>query len=140
MAGVRALAARYHPQLATLVKKAPVGDEWLHELKYDGYRIGAAIDGDAITLMSRRDNDWTSQFPEIVAAVKALRLRDTLIDGEVCALLPDGRTSFHALQYFRTHRAHLVYSVFDVLWLRGTDVRPRPLEDRKSLLRKAIGT
>jgi bifunctional non-homologous end joining protein LigD len=132
------LASRYHPQLATLVKEAPTGDDWLHDLKVDGYRIGAAIESGTIALVSRRDNDWTAQFPEIVSAVRGLRLRDTLLDGEVCAVLPDGRTSFHALQYFRAGHAHLVYFVFDALWLRGVDLRALPCEERKARVQKAI--
>jgi bifunctional non-homologous end joining protein LigD len=88
----------YVPQLATLVATPPSGDEWLHEIKYDGYRIGARVRKGRVTLYTRNGNDWTAAFPEIVAAVERLGLGDALIDGEAAMVLPDGRTSFQAMQ------------------------------------------
>src|SRR3954464_14653447 len=88
----------YVPQLATLVDTPPYGDEWLHEIKYDGYRIGCRIRGNRVTLLSRNGKDWTAAFPEIVDAVRNLGVTDTLFDGEAAMVLPDGRTSFQALQ------------------------------------------
>src|SRR5439155_664448 len=110
------MAADYQPQLATLVKAPPEGDGWLHEVKYDGYRIGCRIQRRAVTLWSRRGNDWTRDFPEIVAAAKALKGRSAQIDGEIAVLLPDGRTSFQALQKSLAgeRQGELVYFVFDL--------------------------
>src|SRR5439155_85607 len=88
----------YRPQLAQLVKQPADGPEWLHELKYDGYRIGCAIERGRATLISRNGNDWTARFREIAKAAAALRVKSALLDGEVCMVLPDGRTSFQALQ------------------------------------------
>ena len=88
----------YDPQLATLVKNAPSGDGWLHEIKYDGYRIGCRIRGGRVTLISRNGKDWTAAFPDVAKAAAALPVSDGLIDGEVAILLPDGRTSFQMLQ------------------------------------------
>src|SRR5437763_14669938 len=88
----------YRPQLATLVKAPPEGGGWLHEVKYDGYRIGCRIQRRAVTLWSRRGNDWTRDFPEIVEAAKALNARSAQIDGEITVMLPDSRTSFQAMQ------------------------------------------
>src|SRR5262245_20984820 len=85
-------------QLATLVVSAPPGDEWLHELKYDGYRILCRVDDGRARLFSRRWNDWTGRFPEVAHAAVALGPRTALLDGEVAVLLPDGTTSFNALQ------------------------------------------
>jgi bifunctional non-homologous end joining protein LigD len=86
----------YQPQLAQLVKAAPSGAEWLHELKYDGYRIGCRIDRGQVTLLSRNGKEWTAAFPEIARAAAGLKVTSALMDGEVCVLLPDGRTSFQA--------------------------------------------
>ena len=95
--GIR-LLSEYKPQLATLVKEPPRGEKWLHEIKFDGYRIGSRIRGGRITLISRNGKDWTHAFPEVVAAAGKLATRDALLDGEVAMVLPDGKTSFQALQ------------------------------------------
>ncbi len=132
----------YTPQLATLVKAPPSGDEWLHEIKYDGYRIGCRIRNGRVTLISRNGNDWTAQFPELVTAASSLPADDALIDGEVAMLLPDGRTSFQLLQNAfsgKGSRAALVYFVFDLLRLNGARLDRRPLTERKEQLRKLLG-
>jgi bifunctional non-homologous end joining protein LigD len=132
----------YRPQLATLVDAAPSGDDWLHELKYDGYRLGVSkVDGD-VGLETRRGNDWTTQFPEVVEAVKQLNIRSVLLDGEVTALLLDGRTSFQALQksFDGTKRPQLAYFAFDLLHLEGQDTALLPLEERKHLLQQLIAS
>jgi bifunctional non-homologous end joining protein LigD len=131
----------YAPQLATLVNVPPAGEGWWHEVKFDGYRIGCRIAGGRATLISRNGNDWTAAYPEIAEAALALPVRDALLDGEVAALLPDGRTSFQALQQHGAGgtRASLVYIVFDVLRLEGQNVEARPLEQRKALLERLVG-
>ena len=73
----------YAPQLATLVSTPPEGDEWLHEVKYDGYRLGAVVDRGRVRLITRNGQDWTDVFPQIRDALTALPVRDTLLDGEV---------------------------------------------------------
>src|SRR5215218_3836014 len=88
----------YVPQLATLVATPPSGAEWLHEIKYDGYRIGARLRQGRVSLYTRNGNDWTATFPEIVGALRKLAVDDALIDGEAAIVLPDGRTSFQAMQ------------------------------------------
>jgi bifunctional non-homologous end joining protein LigD len=130
----------YRAQLALLVSEAPEGDGWVHEVKYDGYRIGCAIDGGRVTLWSRRGKDWTAQFPEVADAARALPVRSALLDGEVAAMLPDGRTSFQALQNsFSGGRRPLAYFVFDLLHLDGEDLASRPLLERKSALEGLLG-
>jgi bifunctional non-homologous end joining protein LigD len=131
----------YVPQLATLVDKPPSGDEWLHEIKYDGYRIGARVRTGRVSLYTRNGNDWTAAFPEIADAIATLGLDDALIDGEAAVVLPDGRTSFQALQNTAGggSRGTLVYFVFDLLRLNGEHVESRPLEERKALLKKLVG-
>jgi bifunctional non-homologous end joining protein LigD len=127
-------------QLATLVDEPPVGDEWLHEQKFDGYRILADRRGDDVKLLSRRWNDWTSSFPAVVQAVGALPCERCMIDGEVAVLLPDGRTSFQGLQNaFGTRAPNLVYFAFDLLALDDEDIASLPLEERKARLKKLLG-
>ena len=134
--------AEYQPQLATLVKAPPVGAEWLHEIKFDGYRIGCRISRGRATLISRNGKDWTAAFPDIAGAAQALGARDALLDGEVCMLLPDGRTSFQALHNAssrETAGGALVYFVFDLLRLDGASLETLPLERRKTRLRSLVG-
>ena len=133
---------KYEPQLATLAKAPPAGDAWLHEIKYDGYRMGCAIAGDGVRLTSRNGLDYTSALPELVAEAKALPVRSALLDGEVVVLLEDGRASFQALQQAmadRKARARLVYLVFDLLEVNGESLLEQPLEARKDRLRQLIG-
>jgi bifunctional non-homologous end joining protein LigD len=136
-------ARDYVPQLATLVKAPPSGEEWWHEIKFDGYRIGCRVDDRGVTLVSRNGKDWTAQFPEVVAAVRALKLHDALLDGEIAVLLPDGRTSFQALQNAMHQgdvRATLVYFVFDLLRASGQSFEDEPLSARKARLERLIGS
>ena len=132
----------YAPQLATLAAEPPSGGRWLHEIKFDGYRIGARVRKGVVTLLTRNGHDWTATFPEIADAVRKLGLDDGLIDGEVAVVLPDGRTSFEALQHAisdRAQRRTLVYFVFDLLRLDGDHLARLPLEERKERLRKLVG-
>jgi len=127
-------------QLALLVDEAPAGDAWLHEQKFDGYRILAELDGRKLRLLSRRFNDWTAQFPTVVDAVAALPCKSVMLDGEVAVVMPDGRTSFQALQNaFGRRDANLAYFVFDLLALDGEDLTKLPLEERKRRLAKLVG-
>ena len=133
----------YDPQLATIVKSPPSGDRWVHEIKYDGYRIGCVISKDRVRLISRNGNDWTNVFPSIAEAATNLPTEDALIDGEVAMLLPDGRTSFAALQKAAAGTAShssLVYFVFDLIRLNGERIDRLPLEERKMRLRALVGT
>jgi bifunctional non-homologous end joining protein LigD len=131
---------RYRPQLATLVKAAPEGDEWLHEIKYDGYRIGCLIERGRATLVSRNGKDWTDSFPPIAAAARELGVRRAILDGEAAILTADGRTSFQSLQnWFAGGGEGLVYFAFDLLELEGeAGLAGRPLEERKEVLRRLL--
>jgi len=134
-------SATYRPQLARLVKRAPDGDDWLHEVKFDGYRIGCVVRDRRVTLISRNGKDWTEVFPEIAREVLALGIRDAVLDGEIAVLLPDGRTSFQALQNISTpaSRRALAYFVFDITRLAGENLERRPLEERKAALARLLG-
>jgi bifunctional non-homologous end joining protein LigD len=124
-------------QLATLVAEAPEGPEWLHELKFDGYRMLAELDRGKVRLLSRRFKDWTAEFPGVTAAVAKLSASGALIDGEVTVVQPDGRTSFQALQNARIG-AHITFFVFDLLALDGDDLTGSPLEERKARLEQLV--
>jgi bifunctional non-homologous end joining protein LigD len=127
-------------QLASLVDQAPEGDDWLHEQKFDGYRILADREGGRVKLLSRRFKDWTAQFPSVAKAVAELPAKRAVIDGEVAVVLPDGRTSFQGLQNaFGGDVSSLAYFAFDLLELDDEDLRSFPLEQRKERLRKLIG-
>ncbi|HWT45002.1 MAG TPA: DNA ligase D [Vicinamibacterales bacterium] len=129
----------YRPQLAQLVKTPPEGAEWIHELKYDGYRIGCRIDGKRIELISRNGKDWTHAYPAVVKAAGDLKVQSALLDGELCVVLPDGRTSFQALQNAGSEpQGTLVYFVFDILYLNGHSLIAEPLHRRKAALHEVI--
>jgi bifunctional non-homologous end joining protein LigD len=128
-------------QLATLVDEPPEGDGWFHEQKFDGYRIVATLDRGEVRLESRRFKDWTATFPSIVAAIATLPAKSAVLDGEVAAVLPDGRTSFQALQNaLGGGEAQLVYFAFDLLLLEGETLTELPLEDRKARLAKLVAS
>jgi bifunctional non-homologous end joining protein LigD len=132
----------YVPQLASLAKVPPSGNQWVHEIKLDGYRVGCLIHDGRIRLVSRRGLDWTSRFPEIVEAIRRLGITNGLIDGELVVILPDGRSSFEAMQQAaasRARRTGLVYFTFDLIHLEGERIDRLPLEERKARLRRLVG-
>jgi bifunctional non-homologous end joining protein LigD len=133
-----ALPKTVEPQLATLVGEPPEGDAWLHEMKLDGYRIVARIEDGAVRLLSRNNKDWTARFPAVARAFERLRVKTALIDGEAAVVLPDGTTSFQALQNILseagTGEGALAYFAFDLLHLDGYDLTRATLEARKAAL------
>src|SRR5437764_2937782 len=124
------------PQLTQLVEAAPQGDEWLHEIKFDGYRMHALLDRGAVRLLTRTGLDWTRKYPAIAAAVSALGAHQAYLDGELCGVFPDGITSFSMIQAASDagNAAGLVYFIFDLLHLDGEDVGALPLIERKARL------
>jgi ATP-dependent DNA ligase len=124
------------PQLAHLVSAPPAGDAWLHELKFDGYRILCRVTQGRVRLLSRNGNDWTERFASVASTAAGLSTGEALLDGEVALLQPDGTTSFNALQNLLEGKARgeLVYFVFDLLHRDGVDLREVRLEDRKAAL------
>jgi bifunctional non-homologous end joining protein LigD len=114
----------------------------VHEIKLDGYRVGCLISNGRIRLVSRKGLDWTTKFPEITDAIAALGIKNGLLDGELVVLLPDGRSSFEAMQQAvakRSPRKGLVYFAFDLLHLEGDAIERLPLEERKARLQQLIG-
>jgi bifunctional non-homologous end joining protein LigD len=128
------------PELATLVDAAPEGDDWLHEMKLDGYRILARIDREGVTLQSRRGNDWTSRLPSVAKAVAALGLEGAILDGELVVLGENGVSNFQRLQNSLEggKDTACTYFVFDVLFADGEDLRAKPLSERKELLAELL--
>jgi bifunctional non-homologous end joining protein LigD len=125
--------------LATLVKEPPAGDEWLHEIKLDGYRILAGVEGGRARLVSRNGNDWTQRFAPVAEAVRSIAAESALLDGEVAVLDSRGITSFHALQSAgSTPGSELRYFVFDLLHLDGQDLTGVALVERKEALRALL--
>jgi bifunctional non-homologous end joining protein LigD len=127
-------------QLATAGAKAPAGDGWIHEIKFDGYRVAARIEGGDARLFTRNGHDWTDRFPEIAATLRRLPVRRALLDGEVVALRPDGISSFGALQaaLSASSTAPLRYQAFDLLHLDDHDLRAASQLDRKEALRSLL--
>jgi bifunctional non-homologous end joining protein LigD len=117
----------------------PDGRGWLHEAKYDGYRIIGRKAGDEVTLFSRSGLDWTVRFPAIASALLTFPAESALIDGEVAFVLPNGITDFKSLQeHIDSPHPSIRYFVFDLLWLDGKDLRKKPLKERRALLAKLM--
>src|SRR5437763_9077869 len=131
-----ALPAWVKPQLTKLVDQAPDGPEWLHELKFDGYRMHARFDRGAVRLLTRTGLDWTRKYPTIAAAVEALPAQQAYLDGELCGVRPDGTTSFSLIQNASDsgNSDALVFFLFDLLFLDSEDLTGVPLWERKARL------
>jgi ATP-dependent DNA ligase len=120
------------PQLAKLVEKAPDGTDWLHELKLDGYRMHARLDAGRVQILTCRGNDWTDKYPIIAKAIAGLPAQNAYLDGELCGVLPDGRTVFNLIQNATdTGRGTLVFFLFDLLHLDGENLTALPLTHRQ---------
>jgi DNA ligase D-like protein (predicted ligase) len=115
----------------------PSGEQWLYELKLDGYRAIAFRRDGSVHLRSRNDNDFNARYPAVVAALANLP-NDTVIDGEVVAFDQEGRPAFNALQNYGSASAPVVYFVFDVMVLAGRNVMLKPLAKRRELLEKKV--
>ena len=125
------------PQLATLKSRAPKGDQWLHEIKYDGYRVQVRLNGGRKKVFTRNGLDWTKRFTEIAGALAIPG--EAIIDGEV-VVVHEGRTNFSELQaeLAAGRQGRLVYYAFDLLWRNG-DLRKLPQLKRKQLLLDLLG-
>ena len=124
--------------LAMVVEAPPEGEDWLHEIKHDGYRIVARIEEGEVRLISRNGKDWTKEFPQVARALGRLPAGTALMDGEVAAVLPNGTTSFQALQRRAEGGTPIVYFAFDLLHLDGWDLRGVRLDERKEVLRRFL--
>lgn len=135
----RVLPAFVPPQLATLVDAPPAGAEWLHEIKFDGYRAIAAVAGEDVRIFTRNGLDWSGRFAPLIPALKALDVESALLDGEIAVADKNGHTNFGALQdALAQGSGGFAYYLFDLLELDGEDLRRRPLQERKKLLEQII--
>jgi len=136
----RTMPEKLVPQLASQADSAPDGPEWLHEIKYDGYRLLARIARGAARLVTRNGLEWTAKFPALARALAALPVESALIDGELVALAADGTTSFAELQdrIAREDTAGLVFFAFDLLYRDGYDLTGAALADRKAVLAEIV--
>jgi bifunctional non-homologous end joining protein LigD len=131
----RGMPAFVPPALATLHDGAPDGANWIHEVKFDGYRMQARLDGGKVKLFTRKALDWTSKFKPVADAVVQLNAESALIDGEIVVEDDKGVSDFSALQDALKHgKKNFVYYVFDLLHLNGADLTGKPLIERKAAL------
>src|SRR3954452_12456543 len=126
------------PQHPLLVSRAPRGEQWLHEIKFDGYRVQIRVGKHRPAVRTREGHDWTERFAGIVAAAKSLP--DCIMDGEAVILDKAGHSDFAALQTALPagHDTGVVLFAFDLLFERGKDLRKLPLQDRKERLRTTL--
>ncbi|MEG9623489.1 DNA ligase D [Pseudomonas guariconensis] len=133
------LPEHLQPQLATLVDAPPAGD-WRYEVKFDGYRILARIEGSDVRLFTRNGHDWSAKMPHQVQALRDLKLKSAWLDGEVVVAGENGLADFQALQnaFDTEHDERITYYVFDLPFLGGQDLRQVPLQDRRETLRQLL--
>ncbi|CRI57227.1 DNA ligase D [Pseudomonas sp. CCOS 191] len=134
-----ALPDRLQPQLATLVDSPP-GGHWHYEVKFDGYRILARIEGEDVRLFTRNGHDWSAKMPRQVEALKALGLDSAWLDGEMVVVDDQGVADFQALQnaFDTEHDEHITYYLFDLPYLGGEDLRQLPLQARRATLARLL--
>ena len=136
-----ALPAKLSPQLATLVDGLPANrEDWIYEIKFDGYRLLTRVEGADIRLMTRNGNDWTSRMPALKAAIKKSQLPPGWYDGEIVVLNEQGVPDFGALQnaFDSASTRDIVYYLFDAPYINGFDMREVPLEARRATLESAL--
>jgi bifunctional non-homologous end joining protein LigD len=127
------------PALATKVDKVPNDVRWLHEIKFDGYRVQPHISNGDIKVFTRRGNDWTKRFRKIAGDLYLVNAGSAVIDGEVVVPAADGTTDFSVLQNeLKGKSTRIVLVAFDLLYLNGRDLRKLPLVERKAVLKKLI--
>jgi DNA ligase D-like protein (predicted ligase) len=127
------------PLLPTLVEKPPEGDDWIHEVKFDGYRSQIVRDDAGVRIFTRRGVDWTAKYRDLAKAAGDLKVESAIIDGEIIALNGAGLSSFKVLQKaIKSRQGDLYFVAFDLLHLNGHDLRDMPLEDRREVLAALI--
>lgn len=135
-----ALPTALSPQLATLVEAPPGEDDWLYEIKFDGYRVVTRIEGKKIQLITRNGHDWTAKLPSLAKALSELKIPSAWLDGEIVVADQNGIPDFQALQNaFDTAKTQqIVYYVFDLPFYKGYDLRDVPLIERRALLQSIL--
>jgi bifunctional non-homologous end joining protein LigD len=127
------------PALATSIDKVPNGERWVHEIRFDGYRVQVHLRDAAVKVFTRRGNDWSNRFRKIAGDACHINAGSAIIDGEVVVPSADGTTDFSVLQNeLKGKSTKTVMVAFDLLYLNGHDLRKLTLIERKMLLRKII--
>ena len=127
------------PALATSIDKVPSGDRWIHEIKFDGYRVQVHLVNEAVKIFTRRGNDWTKRFRKVADDAWHIGAGSAIIDGEIVVPAADGTTDFSVLQNeLKGKSTKIVLIAFDLLYLNGYDLRKLPLIERKKHLKKII--
>lgn len=128
------------PQLAQLSTQIPAGPDWLHEIKFDGYRTLTTVKNKTITFLTRNGLDWTKKYQALEKEFKNLKLDSTVFDGEIVALNEKGQSNFNDLQLALHDNdfSNVIYYLFDLLYLNGEDMRQQPLELRKQKLKEIL--
>ncbi len=124
---------------ARIVDTLPEGDEWMYEVKFDGYRALLLKNGKQVRILSRNQKDLTSAYASVAAAGRRLRADQAVLDGEIVAVDAGGRPSFQALQHRSSHPGHtIVFYAFDLLYLAGEDLTRDPLDQRRARLPQVV--
>jgi bifunctional non-homologous end joining protein LigD len=127
------------PALATSVEKVPSGARWIHEIKFDGYRVQVHLANEAVKVFTRRGHDWTSRFKKVAEDAWHIKAGSAIVDGEIVVPAADGTTDFSVLQNeLKGKSTSIVLVAFDLLYLNGRDLRKLPLVARKAELKKII--
>jgi len=138
--GVKApLPGFIEPALATSIGKVPSGDRWIHEIKFDGYRVQTHLANEAVQIFTRRGHDWTHRFKKVAHDAWHIKAASAVVDGEIVVPAADGTTDFSVLQNeLKGRSTKIVLVAFDLLYLNGRDLRKLPLHQRKAELKKII--
>jgi bifunctional non-homologous end joining protein LigD len=127
------------PALATSIDKVPKGERWIHEIKFDGYRVQVHLVNEAVKVFTRRGNDWTKRFRKVADEAWQIDAGSAIIDGEIVIPAADGSTDFSVLQNeLKSKSTKIVMVAFDLLYLNGYDLRKLPLTERKTHLKKLV--
>lgn len=127
------------PALASSIEKVPSGARWIHEIKFDGYRVQVHLANEAVRVFTRRGHDWTNRFKKVADNAWHVKAGSAIVDGEVVVPTADGTTDFSVLQNeLKGRSTSIVLVAFDLLYLNGRDLRKLPLVQRKTELKKII--
>ncbi|AND92879.1 blr8022 [Bradyrhizobium diazoefficiens USDA 110] len=127
------------PALASSIEKVPSGARWIHEIKFDGYRVQVQLANEAVRVFTRRGHDWTNRFKKVADDAWHIKAGSAIVDGEIVVPAADGTTDFSVLQNeLKGKSTSIVLVAFDLLYLNGRDLRKLPLFQRKTELKKII--
>jgi bifunctional non-homologous end joining protein LigD len=139
--GIKATFPNFvEPALASSIERVPAGSRWIHEIKFDGYRVQVHLHNEAARVFTRRGYDWTNRFKKVAHDAWRIKASSAVVDGEIVVPAADGTTDFSVLQNeLRGSSKRIILVAFDLLYLNGRDLRKLPLHQRKAELKKIIG-